>query len=243
MGLFKRIREDIATVRKNDPAARSAFEVLTCYPGLHAIWVHRVAHWFYGRHFYTLSRLISHLNRWFTGVEIHPGATIGKRVFIDHGMGIVIGETAEVGEDCLLYKGIVLGGTTLDKGKRHPTLGRNVVVGSNSCILGNIILGDHVRIGSGSVVIRDIPSGSTVVGVPGRIVERRDVRDMLDFEHGNLPDPMDDILKIMLRLEHEMEKRVERIEKIHNIKAPRIIVSDDATLEEMMESERGEKDS
>lgn len=240
MGLFKRLREDIETVRRNDPAAKNAFEMVTCYPGLHAVWIHRIAHWFYRRRCHTIARLISHFNRWFTGVEIHPGAKLGRRVFIDHGMGIVIGETTEVGDDCLLYKGIVLGGTTLSKGKRHPTLGKNVVVGSNACLLGNIMVGDHVRVGSNSVVIRDIPSGSTVVGVPARIVERKEIRDMVDFEHGNLPDPMDDILKIMLRLEHELEKRVEKLEKKHKIKSPPIIVYDEPTAEEVLETGRGD---
>jgi serine O-acetyltransferase len=238
MGILRNIREDIDTVRQNDPAAKNALEILTCYPGLHAVWLHGVAHWFYRRGWYTVARLVSHFNRHMTGVEIHPGARLGRRVFIDHGMGIVIGETAEVGEDCLLYKGVVLGGTTLNKGKRHPTLGRNVVVGSNACLLGNITVGDHVRVGSNSVVIRDVPSGSTVVGVPARVVERKEVRDMVDFEHGNLPDPMDDILKIMLRLEHELEKRVERLEKDHNIKAPRIIVYDEPSVEGILDAER-----
>jgi serine O-acetyltransferase len=238
MGLLTRLREDIETVRRSDPAARNAFEILTCYPGLHAVWFHRVAHWFYRRRWYTVARLVSHLGRWLTGVEIHPGASLGRRVFIDHGMGIVVGETAVVGDECILYKGVVLGGTTLEKGKRHPTLGRNVVVGSNACLLGNILVGDHVRVGSNSVVIRDVPAGSTVVGVPARIVERKEIRDMVDFEHGNLPDPMDDILKIMLRLEHELEKRVEKLEKEHGIKAPRIIVDDSATYEDIVQKEQ-----
>ena len=243
MGFFRRIREDIDTVRRNDPAARNALEILLCYPGLHAVWLHRVASWFYRRGFYTVARIASHVNRWVTGVEIHPGGSLGRRVFIDHGTGIVIGETAVIGDDCLLYKGVVLGGTTLSKGKRHPTLGRNVVIGSNACLLGNIMVGDHVRIGSNSVVIRDVPSGSTVVGVPARLVERREIRDAVDFEHGNLPDPMDDILKIMLRLEHELEKRVERLEKDHNIKAPRIIVYDESSVEEMLDAERDDRES
>jgi serine O-acetyltransferase len=228
------MREDIETVRRNDPAAKNALEILLCYPGLHAVWLHGVAHWFYRRRWHTVARVVSHINRWLTGVEIHPGARFGRRVFIDHGMGIVVGETAEIGDNCLLYKGVVLGGTTLSRGKRHPTLGRNVVVGSNACLLGCITVGDHVRIGSNSVVIRDVPSGSTVVGVPARLVERKEIRDMVDFEHGNLPDPMDDILKIMLRLEHELEKRVERLEKDHNIEAPRIIVYDESSVEEML---------
>jgi serine O-acetyltransferase len=238
--MFGRLREDIAIVRRSDPAVKNALEILTCYPGLHAVWMHRIAHWFYNRKWYTAARMFSHLNRYLTGVEIHPGAQLGRRVFIDHGMGIVIGETAQVGDDCLLYKGVVLGGTTLSRGKRHPTLGRNVVVGSNACLLGNIIIGDHVRVGSNSVVVRDIPSGATVVGVPARVVERKEVRDMLDFEHGNLPDPMDEILKIMLRLEHELEKRVERLEKRHRIKSPRIIIDDVPAAGEAVGAKRRE---
>ncbi len=243
MGVFRRMREDIETVRRNDPAARNALEILLCYPGLHAVWLHGVANWLYRRGLHTVARMVSHVNRWLTGVEIHPGARFGRRVFIDHGMGVVVGETAEIGDNCLLYKGVVLGGTTLSKGKRHPTLGRNVVIGSNACLLGNITIGDHVRVGSNSVVIRDVPSGATVVGVPARLVERREIRDMVDFEHGNLPDPMDDILKIMLRLEHELEKRVERLEKDHDIKAPRIIVYDEPSVEEMLDAERGDTEN
>ncbi len=226
MGILSGIREDIEKARGSDPAARNALEILLCYPGLHAVWIHRIAHWFYKRQLYTIARLVSHINRALTGVEIHPGARLGRRIFIDHGMGIVIGETTEVGDDCLLYKGVVLGGTSLGRVKRHPTLGKNVVVGSNACLLGDIRIGDHVRVGSGSVVIRDVPSGATVVGVPARLVERKDMREMLDFEHGNLPDPMDDIIKIMLRLQQEIERRVEKLEKEHGIRSPRTIVDD-----------------
>jgi serine O-acetyltransferase len=163
--------------------------------------------------------LVSHVARFLTGVEIHPGAKIGRRVFIDHGMGVVIGETSEIGDDTLIYKGVVLGGTSLEKGKRHPTLGKNVVVGSNACILGPIKIGDGAKIGSGSVVIKDVPNGATVVGVPGKIVEKKIAEKLeLDFEHGNLPDPVADVVKIMLKMQHELEQRLETLEKDHNIK-------------------------
>ncbi|HDN67463.1 MAG TPA: serine O-acetyltransferase, partial [Firmicutes bacterium] len=169
--MLRMIREDIQTVFNRDPAAKSALEVIMCYPGLHAVWLHRVAHWLYRRNRFLVARFISHINRWLTGIEIHPGAKIGRRFFIDHGMGVVIGETAEIGDDCLLYQGVVLGGTSLKKEKRHPTLGNNVVVGAGATILGAIKVGSGAKIGSGSVVIRDVPEGATVVGIPGRVIE------------------------------------------------------------------------
>ncbi|RPI99238.1 MAG: serine O-acetyltransferase, partial [Deltaproteobacteria bacterium] len=166
------------------------------------------------RGWHTTARIISHYGRWMTGIEIHPGAKIGRRVFIDHGMGVVIGETSEIGEDCLIYKGVVLGGTTLEKKKRHPTLGNRVIVGSNATILGAITIGDGARIGSGSVVIKSVPPGATVVGVPGRIIESpTSEREELDFEHGNLPDPLSDIMKMILQLQNKLEERVKRLEE------------------------------
>jgi serine O-acetyltransferase len=188
-------------------------EIFLCYPGLHAIWFHRIAHFLYRRKWYTTARLISHFNRWFTGIEIHPGAKFGRRLFIDHGMGVVVGETTEIGDDCLIYKGVVMGGTTLEKKKRHPTLGNRVIVGSNSTILGAITIGDGARIGSGSVVVKPVPPGATVVGVPGRIVESlTPEKEDLDFEHGNLPDPLSDIMKMLLQLHNKLEERVKRLE-------------------------------
>ncbi|MCX7961110.1 MAG: serine O-acetyltransferase, partial [Burkholderiales bacterium] len=170
--MLARIREDIASVFERDPAARSAWEVLTCYPGLHAVWIHRVAHWFWTHRLKWLGRFTSHVSRWLTGIEIHPGARIGRRVFIDHGMGVVIGETAEVGDDCTIYQGVTLGGTSLYRGqKRHPTLGRGVVVGAGAKILGGFTVGDGAKIGSNAVVVKEVPPGATVVGVPGRLVE------------------------------------------------------------------------
>ncbi len=211
--VFEHLKEDIRTIKERDPAAKNYVEILLCYPGLHAIWLHRIAHFLYQQGCYTTARLISHWNRWFTGIEIHPGARIGRRLFIDHGMGVVIGETSEIGDDCLIYKGVVLGGTTLEKKKRHPTLGNRVIVGSNATVLGAITIGDGVRIGSGSVVVKSVPTGATVIGVPGRIVESlTPEKEELDFEHGNLPDPFSDIMKILLQLHNKLEERVKQLE-------------------------------
>ena len=211
--MWERLKEDIRTIKERDPAAKNVVEIFLCYPGLHAIWLHRVAHCLYQRGWFTTARLVSHFGRWFTGIEIHPGAMLGRRLFIDHGMGVVIGETSEIGDDCLIYKGVVLGGTTLEKKKRHPTLGNRVIIGSNSTVLGAITIGDGARIGSGSVVVKSVPPGATVVGVPGRIVESlTPEKEELDFEHGNLPDPLSDIMKMLLHLHSKLEERVKRLE-------------------------------
>ena len=210
---WTRLKEDIQTIKERDPAAKNYVEILLCYPGLHAIWFHRLAHGLYQAKWYTTARLVSHVSRWFTGIEIHPGAQIGRRLFIDHGMGVVIGETSEIGDDCLIYKGVVLGGTTLVKKKRHPTIGNRVIIGSNSTVLGAITIGDGARIGSGSVVVKPVPSGATVVGVPGRIVESLSPEKLeLDFEHGNLPDPLSDVVKMLLQLNNKLEERVKWLE-------------------------------
>ncbi len=211
--MWEHLKEDIQAIKDRDPAAKNVVEIFLCYPGLHAIWLHRIAHFLYEEGWYTTARLVSHFNRWFTGIEIHPGAKIGKRLFIDHGMGVVIGETSEIGDDCLIYKGVVLGGTTLERKKRHPTLGNRVIIGSNSTVLGAITIGDGARIGSGSVVVKSVPAGATVVGVPGRIVESvTPEKEELDFEHGNLPDPLSDIMKMLLQLHNKLEDRVKRLE-------------------------------
>ncbi len=171
--MFARLREDIACILERDPAARSVLEVLTCYPGLHAIVLHRRAHWCWTHGLRWLARFISHIGRFLTGIEIHPGATMGRRVFIDHGMGVVIGETAEVGDECTIYQGVTLGGTSLSKGaKRHPTLGKGVIVGANSQVLGGFTVGDGARIGSSAVVVKPVPPGATAVGNPARIIQR-----------------------------------------------------------------------
>ena len=173
--MFKRLRADIACILDRDPAARSTWEVLTCYPGLHAIYIHKLARWFWTNGLRWLGRFTSNLGRWLTGIEIHPGAKIGSCVFIDHGMGVVIGETAEVGDGCTVYQGVTLGGTSLEPGaKRHPTLGAAVIVSAGAKVLGGFTVGDGARIGANSVVLKEVPAGATVVGIPGRIVERKE---------------------------------------------------------------------
>jgi len=209
--VFKTLKEDIQTVFTKDPAARSVIEVLLCYPGLHALWAHRVAHFLWRHRCRLLARLISHINRFFTGIEIHPGATIGRRFFIDHGAGVVIGETSDIGDDVLIYQGVVLGGTTLEKKKRHPTLGNNVEMGSGAIALGPITIGDSARIGSGSVVIKSVPPGVTVVGIPGRVVTEGE-KPAMDLEHGRLPDPVTEALQLVLKDQHSLEERLERLE-------------------------------
>ncbi|HEX2567122.1 MAG TPA: serine O-acetyltransferase [Burkholderiales bacterium] len=171
--MFKQLREDVASVFERDPAARSTWEVLTCYPGLHAIWIHRAAHALWGAGLHWLARFVSNFGRWTTGIEIHPAAVLGRRVFIDHGMGVVVGETAEIGDDCTIYQGVTLGGTQLYRGKkRHPTLGKRVVIGAGAKILGGFTVGDDAKVGSNAVVVKEVPEGATVVGVAGRILER-----------------------------------------------------------------------
>jgi serine O-acetyltransferase len=172
--MLQHLREDIRSILERDPAAKSAWEVLTCYPGFHAITMHRLAHWCWGKNLRWLGRWISQWSRWLTGIEIHPGATIGRRVFIDHGMGIVIGETAEIGDGCTLYQGVTLGGTSLHAGKRHPTLGKNVIVGAGAKVLGGFTVGDGAKIGSNAVVVKEVPAGATAVGNPARLVEPAD---------------------------------------------------------------------
>ncbi|SMP16818.1 serine O-acetyltransferase [Desulfurobacterium pacificum] len=212
--MFNRIKEDIRTVFERDPAARSLIEVLLCYPGLHAIWFHRVAHWFWNKNLKLIARLISHLSRWITGIEIHPGAKIGKRFFIDHGMGVVIGETTEIGDDVTLYHQVTLGGTSTKKGKRHPTIGNNVVIGAGAKVLGPITIGDNCKIGANSVVIKDVPPNSTVVGIPGKVVRREGVKPTkVDLEHGRLPDPVMESLKQMLDIIHDLELEVKTLKK------------------------------
>ena len=170
--MFRQLRADIGCILERDPAARSRWEVLTCYPGLHALYIHKLARWFWSHGMRWLGRFTSHLGRWLTGIEIHPGARVGRCVFIDHGMGVVIGETAEVGDGCTIYQGVTLGGTSLYRGeKRHPTLGEGVVVGAGAKILGGFTVGAGARIGANSVVVKEVPAGATVVGIPGRIVE------------------------------------------------------------------------
>lgn len=207
--MFDRMREDIDTVFSNDPAAKSTLEVLLCYPGLHALWLHRIANWLWKKKHKLLGRLISHINRFFTGIEIHPGATIGRRFFIDHGMGVVIGETTIVKDDVLLYKGVVLGGTSLEDTKRHPTIGNNVVVGTDAIVLGNIEIGDNCKIGAGSVVTKPAPPDSTIVGIPGKTLESlKKQKNTHDLEHGKIPDPVTDVLNDLLQRQKILEELV-----------------------------------
>lgn len=217
--MFKILREDIQTVFSKDPAARGVAEVIFCYPGLHALWLHRVAYFLWRHKIRLLARLLSHINRFLTGIEIHPGAEIGRRFFIDHGAGVVIGETSEIGNDVLLYQGVVLGGTTLEKKKRHPTIGNNVVMGTGAVALGAITIGDGARIGSGSVVVKSVPPGATVVGIPGRTVADRQ-QPFMDLEHGRLPDPVTEAIRLVLQEQDRLEERLKRLESSSGIVVP-----------------------
>lgn len=195
-----------------DPAARSWLEVVCCYPGLHALWLHRIAHFLWQHKLLFLARLISHFNRLLTNIEIHPGAKIGRRFFIDHGAGVVIGETAEIGDDVLMYQGAVLGGTSLKKEKRHPTVGNNVVIGAGAIALGPIIIGDEARIGAGAVVVRSVPPGATVVGVPGKIAADGHTPPM-SLEHNKLPDPVAEAIRLLIKQQKDYEERLRRLEQ------------------------------
>jgi serine O-acetyltransferase len=218
--MFRAIREQIDTIFREDPAAKSVLEIFLCYPGFHAILLHRLAHRLYDAGVPLVPRVVSQVSRFLTGIEIHPGATIGRRFFIDHGSGVVIGETTEIGDDCLIYQGVTLGGTGNEKGKRHPTLGNRVVVGTGAKVLGSIRIGDDVKIGAGSVVVHPVPDGATVVGIPGRVVRtRREAGGLL--EHGNLPDPegqaIDELKQRVAELETQLRLLAERLE----LEAPR----------------------
>lgn len=220
--MFERVREDIQSVFHRDPAARNAFEVLTCYPGLHAIWIHRLSHWLWVHDWKWLARMSSNLGRWLTGVEIHPGARIGRRFFIDHGMGIVIGETAEIGDDVTLYHGVTLGGTSWNKGKRHPTLEDGVIVGAGAKILGPFTVGAGAKIGSNAVVTREVPPGATAVGIPGRVIvksndeqeaRRKAIAEKIGFDaYGvseDMPDPVARAIGQLLDHVQAVEERLE----------------------------------
>ena len=222
--MWERLREDLDCVFDRDPAARTRFEVITTYPGFHAVLAHRFSHRLWNNGFYWLARIVSNLARWLTGIEIHPAAVVGRRFFIDHGMGVVIGETAEIGDDCTLYHGVTLGGTSWEKGKRHPTLGCDVVIGAGAKVLGPITIGDDVRIGSNAVVLKDVPAGATVVGVPGRVVgggktEQEKRREAIATKMGfdaygstkDAPDPVANAINNMLDHIHLMDQRIEEM--------------------------------
>lgn len=218
--MFKRLRKDIKVIFERDPAARSVWEVILCYPGFHAIILHRIAHRFYKFGWILFPRMISQLGRFLTGIEIHPGAQIGEGLFIDHGMGVVIGETAEVGNNVTLYQGVTLGGTGKEKGKRHPTIGNNVVIGTGAKVLGSFKVGDNVRIGAGSVVNKPVPANTTVIGVPGRVVIRDgvnvadiDANAIIDLHHEVLPDPVAEMLICLQRKIERLEHRIVELEE------------------------------
>lgn len=229
--MFSRIKDDIQGVFHRDPAARNTFEVLTNYPGLHAVWLHRVSHKLWRANWKWLARTLSTFSRWLTGIEIHPGATLGQRVFIDHGMGVVIGETAEIGDDVTLYHGVTLGGTSWKAGKRHPTLMKGAVVGAGAKVLGPIVIGENAKVGSNSVVVKDIPDGATAVGIPGRIIisKQKEIsaatnpqRDKIAQKYGfdayavapDNPDPVANAMGIMLEHMHQMDTKVEEMCKV-----------------------------
>ncbi|MBM7707495.1 serine O-acetyltransferase [Chryseomicrobium aureum] len=209
--MFKHIKEDIATVFEQDPAARSVFEVVLTYSGLHAIWAHRIAHTLFKNKLFFLARAVSQISRFFTGIEIHPGAKIGRRFFIDHGMGVVIGETCEIGDDCILFQGVTLGGTGKEKGKRHPTLGNNVLVATGAKVLGSITLGDNSKVGAGSVVLKDVPANATVVGIPGKVVVLDGVRVKQNLNHQNIPDPVDERCQQMEDCIGKLQRELDRL--------------------------------
>lgn len=208
MKLVEILKEDIDTTFREDPAARTFWEVLFCYPGLHAIWIYRSSHWLWGKGAKAWARFLSHLGRFFTGIEIHPGAKIGRRFFIDHGMGVVIGETTEIGNDVLVYQGVVLGGVSHQKSKRHPTIKDKAVIGAGAILLGPIIVGVGARVGAGSVVVKDVPDNATAVGVPGRVILPSASKTIsgIELDHNNLPDPVIEVL-------HRLEQRIEDMEK------------------------------
>jgi serine O-acetyltransferase len=215
--LLEPLLSDFRIIFERDPAARNWLEVVFCYPGLHAICLHRLAHWLHCRGVIFFPRLISHLGRWLTGIEIHPGAKMGKSVFIDHGMGVVIGETAIVGDYALIYQGVTLGGTGKESGKRHPTLGDNVVVGAGAKVLGNIHIGDRVRVGAGSVVLRDVPPDSTVVGIPGRIISRKPKDSLSPLEHGKLPDVEANMIRSLVSRIEQLEQRLQEMKSQESV--------------------------
>ena len=211
--MFSHLKEDLKAVFERDPAVRSVFEIVLCYPGFHAMLFYRLAHGLWVRKHYLLGRFVSHLGRFFTGIEIHPGAKIGHGLFIDHGMGVVIGETAEIGDNCTLYHQVTLGGTSWAKEKRHPTLGNNVVVGSGAKILGPFKVGDNAKIGSNSVVVKEVAKNATVVGVPGRMVISGEQPSGMDLQHGDLPDPVAKVVSCMMDQIHSLESKVTELTK------------------------------
>jgi serine O-acetyltransferase len=207
--MFRRFKEDMEMVFDRDPAARGILEILTCYPGLHAIWLHRVAHGLWNKKLPFLARLLSHVNRFVTGVEIHPGAQIGRRFFIDHGAGVVIGETSDIGDDVTIYQGVVLGGVSVKKGKRHPTIGSKVVIGAGGIILGPVHIGEGCQIGAGSVVVMNIPPYTTAIGIPAKPAGKHQIKQPVDLNHHLIPDPVKESLDLLTRRIEELEERID----------------------------------
>lgn len=213
MGLFKRMKEDMDVVFEQDPAARTYIEVFLTYSGLHAVWLHRIAHFFFKRRWFFIARVISQFSRFLTGIEIHPGAQIGRKFFIDHGMGVVIGETCEIGNNVTIYQGVTLGGTGKEQGKRHPTIGDYVLVATGAKVLGSISIGEGSKIGAGSVVLKDVPEHSTVVGIPGRVVVQNGKRVNKDLDHHKLPDPMADRVDQLQAQIDSLQRKLQEFEK------------------------------
>ncbi|MFS0784186.1 serine O-acetyltransferase [Bacillus sp. 1P06AnD] len=216
--MFRVLKEDIDVIFDQDPAARSYIEVILTYAGLHAIWSHRLAHFFYKKKLYFIARSISQISRFFTGIEIHPGAKIGRKFFIDHGMGVVVGETCEIGDNVTVYQGVTLGGTGKEKGKRHPTIENNVLIATGAKVLGSIVVGENSKIGAGSVVLKEVPPNSTVVGIPGKVVIRDGVKLKKDLNHCDLPDPTGDRFK---KLEKELERMKTEIDSLKKERSQR----------------------
>jgi serine O-acetyltransferase len=242
--MFNRLKEDIACVFERDPAAQSVFEVLTTYPGVHAVLIHRLSHFIWNAGFLWLARFIAHICRWLTGIEIHPGAQIGRRIFIDHGMGVVIGETAIIGDDCTLYHGVTLGGTTWTKGKRHPTLHNGVVIGAGAKVLGPIEIGTGARVGSNSVVLKAVPAGATVVGIPSHIIgthpqtentNLNKIANKIGFDAygttADMPDPVAFAINSMLEHIHSLDKQIESMQKALNVAGINCIETPISTLD------------
>ncbi len=236
--MFNNLRAEIKAIKEKDPAARSTLEIFLCYPGFYALLMHRLSHWLWIHSFKLLARMISNLARFITGIEIHPGATFGKRVFIDHGMGVVVGETALVGDDVLIYQGVILGGTTTNKGKRHPTVEKGVIIGAGAKVMGNITIGEYSKIGTGAVVLKDVPPESTCVGVPGRIVRSKNKSHIVDLEHNKLPDPVAEAIR-------SLEKQIADAEKLIQILLDKngICVTEDMVDEEVDCGDLLKKDS
>jgi serine O-acetyltransferase len=231
--MFDRLRSEIKAIKQNDPAARSTIEIFLCYPGFYALLFHRLSHYLWNHSFKLLARFISTISRFLTGIEIHPGAQFGKRVFIDHGMGVVVGETAIVGDDVLIYQGVILGGTSTEKTKRHPTIEDGVIIGAGAKVMGNITIGKYSKIGTGAVVLKDVPPESTCVGVPGRIVKHKGVRKKVDLDHDKLPDPVADAFRTIEKHLQDNDKRFEILFDKHEICLTEDIRDEQQDLEDL----------